>query len=155
MDKQQLRYFGAGVLFVVATLTLIFMSTIASHNISFRSQYYQLTAKFTNVGSLVTGAPVKISGVTIGIVDEIRLDKNQQKAIVSLQIKNQYRINTDATAQIVSAGIFGEQYINIVMGTEDNFLTSHQSFLYTNSAFILENLITKLIGNNLFNKENK
>jgi phospholipid/cholesterol/gamma-HCH transport system substrate-binding protein len=155
MDKQQSRYFGAGVLFVVAIITLIFMSTIASHNIYFSSQYYQLTAKFTNIGSLVTGAPVKISGVTIGIVDQINLDKNQQKAIVSLQIKNKYKINTDATAQIVSAGIFGEQYVNIVMGTEDSFLSSHQSFLYTNSAFILENLITKIIGNNFFNKENK
>jgi phospholipid/cholesterol/gamma-HCH transport system substrate-binding protein len=148
MDKQRLASLGVGILFLVALVTLLFMSTITSNNITFSSQYYQLQAKFTNIGSLVNGAPVKIAGVTIGIVDSISLDNSQQKAIVSMLINKNYRINTDATVQIVSAGIFGEQYLNIVMGTEYSYLSNHQAFLYTNSAFILENLITRMIGNN-------
>ncbi len=148
MDKQRLASFGVGILFLVALATLLFMSTITSKNITFSSQYYQLQAKFTNIGSLVNGAPVKVAGVTIGIVDNISLDNSQQKAVVSMLINKKYRVNTDATVQIVSAGIFGEQYLNIVMGTEDSYLSNHQAFLYTNSAFILENLITRMIGNN-------
>jgi phospholipid/cholesterol/gamma-HCH transport system substrate-binding protein len=155
MDTQKISYFGTGILFIVALFSLVFMSTIVSHNFSFNWQSYQLIAKFTNIGSLVEGAPVKIAGVNVGIVDKISLDQNQQKALVSLQIKKDYKINIDATAQIVSAGIFGEQYINILMGTEDIFLKPHQTFFHTNSAIIIENLLSKLIGNSFFTKDAK
>lgn len=148
MNKPNLTYLGAGMLFLAALASLLFMSVITTNNITFSSQYYQLQAKFTNVGTLVSGAPVKIAGVTIGMVDRIALDNSQQKALVSMLINKKYRINTDATAQIVSAGILGEQYLNIVMGTEDSYLSNHQAFLYTNSALILEHLLTKMIGSN-------
>ena len=109
MDKQRVARISVGLFFIIALISLLFMTILLSNKLSWNKKHYQLTAKFSNAGSLVKGAPVKIAGVAIGIVDDIHLDDQQQKAVVSLTIEDKYKINTDATDQIITAAIFGEQ----------------------------------------------
>ena len=47
---------------------------------------YRLNAQFENIGGLKVGAPVSMSGVTVGRVESIGFDMDALKAVVTLRI---------------------------------------------------------------------
>jgi len=84
---------------------------------------YRLSAQFENVGGLKVGAPVSMSGVTIGRVESIGFDMDALKAAVTLRIDGRYnRIPEDSDASIFTAGLLGGQYIGITPGGAEEFL---------------------------------
>jgi phospholipid/cholesterol/gamma-HCH transport system substrate-binding protein len=110
---------------------------------------YQLTAKFTNVGSLKPGAPVTIAGVRVGRVGAIGIDKASQEALVTLNIENSHRdIPADTSASILTAGLLGEQYVGLEPGGDETLLKNGDQITLTQSALVLE----KIIGEFLFSK---
>ncbi len=110
---------------------------------------YQITAKFTNVGSLKTGAPVTIAGVRVGRVGAIGIDKASQEALVTLNIENSHRdIPADTSASILTAGLLGEQYVGLEPGGDETLLKNGDQITLTQSALVLE----KIIGEFLFSK---
>jgi len=110
---------------------------------------YQITAKFTNVGSLKSGAPVTIAGVRVGRVGAIGIDKASQEALVTLHIENSHRdIPADTSASILTAGLLGEQYVGLEPGGDETLLKSGDQITLTQSALVLE----KIIGEFLFSK---
>ena len=110
---------------------------------------YQLTAKFTNVGSLKPGAPVTIAGVRVGRVGAIGIDKASQEALVALSIENAHRdIPADTSASILTAGLLGEQYVGLEPGGDATLLKNGDQITLTQSALVLE----KIIGEFLFSK---
>jgi phospholipid/cholesterol/gamma-HCH transport system substrate-binding protein len=95
-----------------------------------------------------------MSGVTIGRVAAIELDKKRLNAKVTLEIYNDVNeISTDSVASILTAGLLGEKYIGIVPGADDTFVKNGDEIEQTQSSLVLEDLIGKF----LFNKatENK
>ena len=110
---------------------------------------YQITAKFTNVGSLKSGAPVTIAGVRVGRVTAIGIDKASQEALVTLNIENSHRdIPADTSASILTAGLLGEQYVGLEPGGDETLLKNGDQITLTQSALVLE----KIIGEFLFSK---
>jgi phospholipid/cholesterol/gamma-HCH transport system substrate-binding protein len=110
---------------------------------------YQITAKFTNVGSLKSGAPVTIAGVRVGRVGAIGIDKASQEALVTLHIENSHRdIPADTSASILTAGLLGEQYVGLEPGGDETLLKNGDQITLTQSALVLE----KIIGEFLFSK---
>ncbi len=117
---------------------------------------YTVIAKFENVGGLKIKAPVKMSGVRIGRVSDIQFDDKTFKAIVKLQINNQYRhIPNDSSASIYTSGILGEQYVGLDAGAENEFLTNNSELFITQSAIVLEQLISKFLYNSAANSADK
>ena len=110
---------------------------------------YQITAKFTNIGSLKSGAPVTIAGVRVGRVGAIGIDKASQEALVTLNIENSHRnIPADTSASILTAGLLGEQYVGLEPGGDETLLKNGDQIALTQSALVLE----KIIGEFLFSK---
>ncbi len=119
------------------------------------SQTYTLTADFDNVGDLKVHAPVSISGVRIGQVSGISIDRDNFRAKVTLQIENKMdSLPIDTSASIFTQGILGSNYINLTPGFEEQNLKNGDRIETTHSALILENLIGQLIYN-LQGKSNK
>ncbi|MDD7805439.1 MAG: outer membrane lipid asymmetry maintenance protein MlaD [Endozoicomonas sp. (ex Botrylloides leachii)] len=131
----------AGVLaMVVLALKVSGLSLHASNNT------YQVYAMFDNAGTLKKRAKVVLAGVTIGKVTDITLDKNSYMARVQMEINSSVNnIPVDSTASIVTAGLLGEKYVSISVGGDERFLKNGARIEDTQSAVILEDLISKVI----------
>jgi len=107
---------------------------------------YIIIAEFDNIGGLKVRAPVSIGGVRIGQVTNISLDQNNFRAVVALQIKDQYNnLPIDTSASIFTQGILGSNYVSLSPGFEPSNLKPGDRIETTHSALVLENLIGQLI----------
>ncbi len=136
-------------LFVVAgllALTILALKVGNMGSIS-GSEAYQLTAQFTNIGGLKPRAPVKSAGVVVGRVESIGFDNQKFTAKVTMKIDKRYTFPTDSSASILTAGLLGEQYIGLEGGAEDKALTDGSTIQLTQSAVVLEKLISQFMFN--------
>lgn len=109
---------------------------------------YKVTAHFTNVGTLSVGAPVKMAGVSIGSVTDVKADPLKLDATVTLAIDNKYnQIPDDSAAAIFTSGLIGSQYVAIQPGGSPNSLKDGDQLVLTQSAMQLEDLIGKFLVN--------
>ncbi|MDD3609100.1 MAG: outer membrane lipid asymmetry maintenance protein MlaD [Halothiobacillaceae bacterium] len=107
---------------------------------------YTLTAEFDNIGGLTVRSPVKLSGVTIGRVDAIAIDPKTFRAVASLRIDGRYRnLPQDTFASIYTAGLLGEQFIELAPGGEERFLADGDRIAMTQSAVVLEKIISQFL----------
>ena len=104
-----------------------------------------LTAAFDEVGGLSPRAPVVIGGVTVGQVRDIRLDPEQFRAIVEMDIDAALEIPDDSAASILTQGVLGDQYIALEPGGSPDLLENGSEIAYTQSAVVLERLIGKVL----------
>lgn len=111
------------------------------------SKDYTLYANFSNIGSLKVNAPIKVSGFTVGRVVGIGLNKSTYQAQVIMQINQKYQFTHDSSAQILTTGLLGEQYIGLQSGADNELLKDGDTITITSSALVLEDLIGKFITN--------
>jgi phospholipid/cholesterol/gamma-HCH transport system substrate-binding protein len=111
------------------------------------AETYQLTAKFDNIGGLKVRGPVKSAGVVVGRVTDIRFDPETYEAVVTLSIDGRYRFPKDTFASILTAGLLGEQYIGLDAGGDERQLKSGDVVAKTQSAVVLEKLISQFMFN--------
>ena len=111
------------------------------------AETYQLTAKFDNIGGLKVRGPVKSAGVVVGRVAEIGFDPQTYEAVVTVTIDSRYRFPKDTFASILTAGLLGEQYIGLDAGGDEKMLKGGDVFSKTQSAVVLEKLISQFMFN--------
>ena len=111
------------------------------------AETYQLTAKFDNIGGLKVRGPVKSAGVVVGRVADIRFDTQTYEALVTMTIDSRYQFPRDTFASILTAGLLGEQYIGLDAGGDEKMLKSGDTFSKTQSAVVLEKLISQFMFN--------
>ena len=109
---------------------------------------YTVKARFTNVGSLSVGAPVKMAGVAIGSVQAVQVDPLKLDAQVLLAIDRKYsQIPDDSAAAVFTSGLIGTQYVAIQPGGSPEMLADGDEMILTQSALQLEDLIGKFLVN--------
>lgn len=136
---------GLFVLLGLAAVFFLITQTTGSENFS-GSETYKVIARFQNVGSLKNRAPVAMSGVTIGRVTSIAFDPERLNATVAFVIDKKYdKIPDDSDASILTSGLLGSQYIGLQAGGSDTYLQEGSEIQFTQSAVVLENLISKYL----------
>lgn len=109
---------------------------------------YEVSARFTNIGDLRPRAPVKIGGVTVGLVESIALDPVSFEALVTMQIDGRYNeIPNDTGASVLTSGILGDRYIGLEPGGSPDILENGDELFITQSAMVLEQLVGKYLFN--------
>lgn len=108
---------------------------------------YPLYAEFDNIGGLKVKAPVKMAGVVVGRVTDIRLDSKSFRARAMLEMDGQYKFSRDVSAEILTSGLLGEQYIGLLQGGDPDDLAAGDTIKLTSSALVLEQLIGKFMLN--------
>ncbi len=138
---------GTGLFVLLGVGALFFLTTQTTGSDAFSGdETYRVTARFENVGSLKARAPVAMSGVTIGRVINVRFDPEQLNAVVEFVIDARYNsIPDDSDASILTAGLLGSQYIGLQPGGSDLYLKDGSEIMFTQSAVVLENLISKYL----------
>ena len=141
---------GTGLFVLLGMSALFFLTTQTTGGDNFSAtETFEVEARFENVGSLKSRAPVSMSGVTIGRVTSVAFDPESLEAKVTMVIDSQYenRIPDDSDASILTAGLLGSQYIGLQAGGSDSYLQNGSELYFTQSAIVLENLIGKFLMN--------
>ena len=138
---------GTGLFVLFGFAALFFLVTqITNREFGLGDGGYRVLASFEQVGGLKPGAPVSMSGVTIGRVEKIEYDFTEYRARVTLRIDRHYdRIPDDSDASILTAGLLGGQYVGITPASSETFLGDGDQIQFTQSAIVLENLISKFL----------
>lgn len=109
---------------------------------------YTVTARFSDIGSLKVRAPVTMAGVTVGRVVRIDFDKERYQALVTMRLIRRYdNIPADTSASIQTAGLLGEKYVGLEPGADVEYLKDGDVITFTQSAIVLENLVSKYLFN--------
>jgi len=130
---------------VILTAAGFFAFVYNISNSSKTKDGYLLKAHFQNIEGLTNGSDVKLSGIKIGYVDNIKLEKDTYFAIVDLRIEKDVSIPADSRAAVSTSGLLGGKYISINPGASEENLASNGQLKFTQSALNLEDLISKLM----------
>ena len=140
---------GTGLFVLLGMVAAFFLITQTTGSEAFTgNETYTVTARFQNVGSLKARAPVAMAGVTIGRVSNIRFDPEMLDAVVTFAIDRRYdKIPEDSDASILTAGLLGSQYIGLQAGGSEFYLEEGSEIQFTQSAIVIEELISKYLFN--------
>ena len=135
-----------GLFVLLGAAAVLFLALQSANLLSLNFQStYRVTAKFDNIGGLKPKAALKSAGVVVGRVATITFDDKSFSARVTLDIENRYAFPKDSSLKILTAGLLGEQYIGIEPGAEEKLLTDGDKLTQTQSAIVLENLISQFL----------
>jgi phospholipid/cholesterol/gamma-HCH transport system substrate-binding protein len=131
---------GAITLLLIASLTI---SGVRIANGALKPRY-QLVARFSAAGQgLLSKSDVKIRGVNIGSVKSVRLDRG--RAIVRMDIDDDEKVPTTASATIRPKTLFGEKFVDIDPGPQEGsgpYLRDEQEITKAVGGFELERLLS-------------
>ena len=130
---------GAIILALVA-----FIASAFSGNLRVADDRYVLLARFTRVDGLTIGSEVRTAGIAIGTVTALELDERNQ-AVVVMRIDPDVRFDIDATAAIVTDGLFGAKFVRLDIGGADEMIESDGEIFLTQEALIIEDLLELII----------
>jgi phospholipid/cholesterol/gamma-HCH transport system substrate-binding protein len=147
MSQSRSTEIGTGLFALLGFAALFFLVTqITSHGFGWNEKSYHLTARFSNVGGLKVGAPVSMAGVAIGRVESIDFDSKDYKAVAKLKIQQRFaKIPDDSDVAIFTAGLLGGNYVGITAGGSETYFKDGDQIDLTQSAIVLENLISKFL----------
>lgn len=139
---------SVGTFVLAGIFALIFLAVqVSGINVNdSKSETYKLSAHFSNASGLAVRAQITIAGVVIGRVTAISLDPKDNRAKIDMAIqKNVDFITADSIAAIQTAGVLGEKYISISVGGSADVLSDGNEIVDTQSALVLEDLISKVL----------
>ena len=145
MTRSTIDLWG-GIFVVMGIAALGFLSLkVANLGAGNGGETYTVTAHFQNIGGLSSRAPVRSAGVNVGRVTSITLDKDKYDALVTMSLDKSVKFPKDSNASILTSGILGENYIGIEPGGDDKLLTQGDNIKMTQSAVVLEKLISQFL----------
>ena len=135
---------GLGVIIIAGWFILSVVSKSEKlRNVGETTNYI---ATFNDVSGISVGSDIKLAGVTVGKVLELKLDEINYTAEMVLGINRKIKIPNDSEIIITSEGLLGGNYVSISPGGSDIFLKANENFSFTQSSLSLNNLIQKFFG---------
>ena len=137
-----------GLFVLLGAVAVLFLALQSANLLSLNFQStYRVTGKFDNIGGLKPKAAVKSAGVVVGRVDSITFDDKSFQALVTFAIEDRFQFPKDSSLKILTSGLLGEQYIGIEPGGDMANWQPGAVVTQTQSAVVLENLISQFLFN--------
>lgn len=103
---------GLFVMATVAIFTYFLIKTESLVDLLAQRKRYPVHARFSSISGMYPAAAVRMAGVKIGTVEDIRLEG--KKAAVRMMIDKTITLTDDARAIISTVGFVGEKFVEIV-----------------------------------------
>ena len=137
MNNRFLTFF-LGVFTVVVLIELMFIKRHSDND-----DFYDLFASFNKIDGVNPGDKIMISGINVGYVENIKLDKNYP--LVKMKIKKNLSISDDSSVSIQTDGLFGSKFLMIEMGGTSNFMKNGDYFSFTEDSIMIQDLLQNII----------
>jgi phospholipid/cholesterol/gamma-HCH transport system substrate-binding protein len=104
-----------------------------------------LRAKFDRIDGISNGADVRIAGVKVGSVTDVRIDPESFSAVLTFRVDRSLKLPSDTSAEITSEGLLGGKYISLVPGGSERILADNGQITETQGSVSLESLLGRFI----------
>ena len=143
--------------FVAIGLAAVLFLALKVGNLSSANsgETYALQAKFDNIGGLKSRSAIRSAGVVVGRVTSIEFDPVSYVAVVNMQMDARYKFPRDTFATINTSGLLGDQFIGFEVGGDSEMLKAGESIKKTQSAVVLEKLISQFMFNQASDSKEK
>lgn len=142
MQKNVLETLIGAVVLAVAGGFLVFAYQGSQVHVG---EGYIVSGKFADVSGVGLGSDVRVGGIKVGVVADLKLDPESYEAVVYMQIGKNTRLPKDSSAAIASSGLLGEKFIQVTPGGEEEMLKNGGKIEFTQSSVNLEELIGKFM----------
>ena len=142
MKRNPIEAILGAVVLVAAGMFLVFAYSIADLK---AVTGYPITATFLKVGGLERGSDVRISGIDVGTVTGQTLNPTTFQAQVTMSIEPGITLPTDTEASIISDGLLGGKYVNLVPGSAGERIAAGGVIAKTRDYQSLEDLVGQII----------
>lgn len=102
---------------------------------------YPLTARFNRVDGVSVGADVRLSGVKVGTVSAVGIDKTTYLAKLTLSVDPTVKLPDDSSARVASDGLLGGAYVALEPGGSAEMLASGGEIANTTGTVDLLSLL--------------
>lgn len=144
MKTRYVKFF-LGLLFVVVILTVLFSEKKAS-----KVSLIDYKIAFNKIDGVQVGTEVLISGVKVGFVNQVSLDKNYP--LVSISIDKNIKLPNDSSISIQTDGLFGAKFMLIEIGGSEELMNENDFFSFYEDSILVEDLLKKIIELGEMNK---
>ncbi len=114
----------------------------------------RVSASFNRIDGLGEGDPVYLSGVRIGSVEKMYLNKDF-RAVVTFWLKDGIQLPSDSSAAIHTDGLFGSKFIVLEPGAEESLLKDGSLITFTQDAVVVSELLDLIISEGKANRVKK
>jgi phospholipid/cholesterol/gamma-HCH transport system substrate-binding protein len=142
MHRNVIETVMGGVVLIVAAVFLVFVYSTSSIR---TSSGYELSARFNRVDGVSPGTDVRLSGIKIGAVSDIELDRESYLAVLHMAIDNDVQLPTDSSAKITSDGLLGGTYLALEPGADEEMLAPGGEIRITQDPINIGDLIGRFI----------
>ena len=137
-----------GLFVLIGAAAILFLALQSANLLTLSFQdTYRVVGKFDNIGGLKRQAAVRSAGVVVGRVESITFDDKSFQARVTMALESRYQFPKDSSLKILTSGLLGEQYIGVEAGADEKLLAGGDTIGSTQSAVVLENLISQFLFN--------
>ena len=136
--KTKYTKFLLGLFLFVAIFTVLFSEKESSKE-SLKS--YNIT--FNKIDGVQVGTDVLISGVKVGFVNNVSLEKNYP--LVSVLIDKNIVLPNDSSISIQTDGLFGAKFMSIEIGGSEESMNEYDFFSFYEDSILVEDLLRKII----------
>ena len=143
MERRGIAEILTGAVVLVAAAS--FLAFAILHAGTATGSGYRLLARFDRIDGLNQGADVRIAGVKVGSVADLRIDPKSFLAEVTLTVRDDVHLPKDSSAEIASESLLGGKFLNLTPGGDAAILPAGGTISITQSSISLEQLLGKFI----------
>jgi phospholipid/cholesterol/gamma-HCH transport system substrate-binding protein len=147
MQRSRIFEITTGIFVLVSTIFLLFF---AFNKLAYmRKNYkdcYKIYGLFSSANGTEIGDSVKISGVDVGSVTSVSLDKIAYVARIDMCINRDIELSIDSAATIASSSVMGGKFINISPGSDAKLMSNGDKLEHTQSEASMGGIMDKILG---------
>ena len=144
MNKKINLEFILGLLILIVSVICFFIYT-SKIKIFDKIDTLQINSSFFEIGNTSIGNDVKINGVKVGEVSNIKLDQENYMAVITSSIDKSIKIPGDSVFKISNNGFIGSSYVEIQLGNSKELLNNNDFSINNIDAVSLEEIINNFI----------
>jgi phospholipid/cholesterol/gamma-HCH transport system substrate-binding protein len=138
MNRNVIETVMGAIVLLVAVTFLVFVYTSSDVR---QVSGYEVLARFDRVDGLVPGSDVRVSGIKVGSVVDQSLDPETYLAVVRLSVSDAIRLPTDTSARVLSDGLLGSMYLDLVPGADEAMIGAGGEITTTQGSVNLIDLV--------------
>ena len=144
MSENRLEIAVGGVVLALAVGFAVFLAQ--STGLSGSSSSYSISASFRSAEGISVGTDIRLAGVKIGTISDLKLNSETYRAESILSVKNDVRIPDDSALAVSSEGLLGGSFIEVIPGASLDYLEAGDEIIDTQGSVSLIQLLLKFVS---------